>query len=309
MSALLKYPLPGTAPLPPRHLLPSMYDLPSEDPQEPGLADEFHYYQPHLLSETFYPPDWARDQVFAVGDMNLYFDLQHTLWHKRPDWFAVLGVPNLYEHKDLRLSYVLWQEGVVPSVVVELLSPSTAKEDLGQSPVRDASEPPSKWQVYESILRIPYYVLYDHYQEKLQIFQHDGKRYQSLPKTGTEQRIWLPEINLGLGVWQGEYRDTINCTTWVRWLDAQGAWLLTPFERERARVAQVKQAADVAQQHAEQEKQRAEQEKQRADLATQEANQEKQRADFAAKRATQAEDKAAKLAAKLRELGIDPGAL
>lgn len=26
--------------------LPTMYDLPSEDPEEPGLPDEFHYYQP-----------------------------------------------------------------------------------------------------------------------------------------------------------------------------------------------------------------------------------------------------------------------
>ena len=30
-----------------------MYDLPSEDPKEPGLPDEFHYYQPQLLRETF----------------------------------------------------------------------------------------------------------------------------------------------------------------------------------------------------------------------------------------------------------------
>jgi hypothetical protein len=31
-----------------------------------------------------------------------------VLWHKRPDWFAVVGVPRLYEERDLRLSYVLW---------------------------------------------------------------------------------------------------------------------------------------------------------------------------------------------------------
>ncbi|MGF1526459.1 MAG: 3-keto-5-aminohexanoate cleavage protein [Candidatus Competibacterales bacterium] len=33
-----------------------MYELPSEDPQEPGLPDEFHLHQPQLLSETFGPP-------------------------------------------------------------------------------------------------------------------------------------------------------------------------------------------------------------------------------------------------------------
>jgi hypothetical protein len=33
--------------------LPTMYDLPSEDPEEPGLPDEFHDLQPQLLSRTF----------------------------------------------------------------------------------------------------------------------------------------------------------------------------------------------------------------------------------------------------------------
>lgn len=32
-------------PLSPR-LMPTMYDLPSENPEEPGLPDEFHLYQP-----------------------------------------------------------------------------------------------------------------------------------------------------------------------------------------------------------------------------------------------------------------------
>jgi hypothetical protein len=32
-----------------------MYDLPSGGPQQPGLPDDFHLLQPHLLSETFHP--------------------------------------------------------------------------------------------------------------------------------------------------------------------------------------------------------------------------------------------------------------
>jgi len=31
-----------------------MYDLPSEDPEEPGLPDEYHHLQPQLLSATFH---------------------------------------------------------------------------------------------------------------------------------------------------------------------------------------------------------------------------------------------------------------
>ncbi|AKG23824.1 hypothetical protein IJ00_23245 [Calothrix sp. 336/3] len=144
-------------PLPPQETLPTMYDLKSEDPEEPGLPDEFHDFQPQLLRETFQPPDIPKDETFIATDLNLYYDTHHSLWYKRPDWFAVLGVSRLYAGKDLRLSYVMWQEGVAPSVVVELLSPGTEKEDLGQS-LREVNQPPSKWEVYEKILRIPYYI-------------------------------------------------------------------------------------------------------------------------------------------------------
>lgn len=106
----------------PKETLPTMYDLPSEDSNEPGLPDEYHYLQPQLLSATLRLTQYPADQVFSVGDMNLYYDSRNPLWHKRPDWFLVLGVPRLYEQKDMRLSYVVWQEGVSPFMIVELLS-------------------------------------------------------------------------------------------------------------------------------------------------------------------------------------------
>ena len=40
----------------PKEVLPTMYDLKSEDPEEPGLPDEFHDLQPELLRITFRPP-------------------------------------------------------------------------------------------------------------------------------------------------------------------------------------------------------------------------------------------------------------
>jgi hypothetical protein len=38
----------------PKETLPTMYDLPSEDPEESGLPDEFHDLQPQLLSHTLH---------------------------------------------------------------------------------------------------------------------------------------------------------------------------------------------------------------------------------------------------------------
>jgi Uma2 family endonuclease len=49
----------------PRETLPTMYDLPSEFPEEPGLPDEFHDLQPQLLSRTLTLRDYGRDQWFT----------------------------------------------------------------------------------------------------------------------------------------------------------------------------------------------------------------------------------------------------
>ncbi|MEM9165009.1 MAG: Uma2 family endonuclease [Cyanobacteria bacterium P01_F01_bin.4] len=238
--------------------LPTMYDLPSEYPEELGLPDEFHVFQPQLLRETCQVTRYPLDQIFIGTDLNIYYDSRHPNWHKRPDWFLVLDVPKARQQADLRWSYVVWQEGVNPFLVVELLSPGTEDEDLGQG-LREVSQPPRKWDVYESILRIPYYVIFDRYENSFRLFRLSGIQYQEV--TVTDDRYWFQELGLGLGIWQGEYQDAEGL--WLRWYGSEKVWVPTLAEA------------------AEQEKQRAEQEKQRAD----------------------------KLAARLREMGLDPDQL
>ncbi len=256
-------------PLPPKETLPTMYDLPSEDPEEPGLPDEFHLLQPELLRLTFRPPSYPSNQVFTASDLNLYYDVHHTQWYKRPDWFAVLGVSRLYEEQDLRLSYVTWQEGANPFVVVELLSPGTEKEDLGQTPLtspligdNEGGQAPKKWTVYEQILRIPYYFVFNRYNNEFRAFQLRGSHYESL--SIQKQGVWLEQAELGLGLWEGEYQG-IN-RLWLRWYDQNNNWIPTPTEKAT----------------------------QRAEQATQQATREAQRAE--------------RLAQQLRALGIDPEA-
>jgi Uma2 family endonuclease len=220
-----------------------MYDLPSEDPNEPGLPDEFHALQPQLLSATLRLSCYTADNFFMGMDLNLYYDIRHPLWHKRPDWFLALGVSRLYEGRDLRWSYVIWQEGVSPFVIVELLSPGTEADDLGQrSPQPD--HPPSKWHVYEQILRVPYYLLFDRYTNQFRALGLNQGRYQPLPIT--DQKLWLSELELGLGVWHGEYQGVTR--NWLRWYTSPGGWIATPQE-----------ALELERQRAEQERQRAEQ--------------------------------------------------
>lgn len=238
-----------------------MYDLPSEDPEEPGLPDEFHDLQPQLLSRTLHLTQYSRSNCFTASDLNLYYDVKHPLWHKRPDWFLVVDVPRLYDGHDLRRSYVIWQEGQSPEVVVEFLSPGTEAEDLGRfydetakipddSPIveRDASEqasptakPPGKFEVYERLLRVPHYIVYSRYTQRLRYFKLEGGQYQEQTLNPQNPLIWLTELEIGLGIWSGEFEGVPS--NWLRWCDRTGAWLLTDTEQaqlaeEQARLAE-----------------------------------------------------------------------
>jgi Uma2 family endonuclease len=269
-----------------------MYDLPSEDPEEPGLPDEFHDLQPQLLSRTLRLVDYATDRIFTGTDINLYYDVRHPLWYKRPDWFLVLDVSRLYEGTDLRSSYVIWQEGVDPFVVVEFLSPGTEKEDLGENASLDDAntvdlpseagnggaiapepdsepetkeKPPRKWDVYERILRVPYYVVFSRYTNQLRFFQLMGGHYQEQSLDPANPRVWIPELQAGLGLWEGEF-EGISCF-WLRWYDRQGNWTPTDTEQERQEKELALEQAELALEQAELALERAEQEQERRQQA------------------------------------------
>jgi Uma2 family endonuclease len=263
-----------------------MYDLPSEFPEEPGLPDEFHDLQPQLLSSTLHLAEYSRDNWFTGSDLNVYYDVHHPLWHKRPDWFLAVDVPRLYNGCEMRQSYVLWQEGRPPAVVVELLSPGTEREDLGRFYEEDNSVPavenelssrglespdriPGKLEVYERYLAVPHYIVFSRYTQQLRYFKRNGSRYCEQPLQAEPPLIWLDDLKIGLGLWQGEF-DGIS-RSWLRWCDAIGNWFLTEAETAERRAEAERQAKEQIQQQVEQAEQRAE-----------------------------------RLAQRLRELGIDP---
>lgn len=289
------------SPLPPpaqqrsarRHL--TMYDLPSEFPGERGLPDEYHDLQPEFLSATLQLRDYGAQMRFTGTDMCLYYDAEHPLWHKRPDWFLAVGVPRLYGESDLRLSYVVKDEGKAPTVIVELLSPGTEEQDLGPfyrssdriDPIapmedeidadldgeaegdkpnadpsevsqREASEdseadnqaatgqakakPPRKWTVYEEILKVPYYITYSRYSNRMRCFQWSDGKYIEEALDPENPRFWLDRLQVGLGLWHGEYQGITR--SWLRWYDASGEWILTPEQIQAQRAEQAEQRAE-----------------------------------------------------------------
>jgi Uma2 family endonuclease len=169
--------------------------------------------------------------------MNLSYDVKHTGWYKCPDWFLVLGAADSKFQSELRQSYVVWQEGLAPFLMVELLSPGTEVEDLGQT-LRVVGKPPTKWQVYEQILRVPYYAVFDRYTNQFRMFCLQGIQYVELSIGG--QGFWFDALALGLGVRTSTYRGIEG--QWLCWYDAVGNWVLS----EQERILQAEQRADDA---------------------------------------------------------------
>ena len=270
----------------PRDCLPSAEDLPDSD--DTPLDNQLQHHIPSLL-EALLAFIWSSrmDWFFGVN-MGIYYDPNKPAIV--PDAFLSLGVPRIID-SDLRLSYVLWEEQKIPTMVLEVVSQIERGEHTEK-----------KWDYAE--LGILYYVIYNPLQKRtprLEVYKLEGEEYQLLEG----ELVWLEEINLGIGREEGTYQGITR--EWLYWYDQGGKKYLTPEEttveaKQEAARAKERAAQARAEQEAAQAKQRAAQAKQRAVQAKQEAAQAEQRA-------AQAKQRAAKLAEKFRRLGIDPDSI
>ncbi len=170
---------------------------------------------------------WTPHQPAIVPDVmvSLDVDTPDDLWEKR------------------NRSYLIWERGKPPDLVVEVVSN------------REGGEAEGKLQRYAEI-RVAYYVIFDPQkllsERVLRCFELHGGQYVEMVKPR------FPELGLGLVLWEGSFEQIHD--TWLRWCDLDGQLLATPQEK-----------ADQAQQKAEQAQQKAEQAEQKAEQAGQEA--------------------------------------
>jgi Uma2 family endonuclease len=109
----------------------------------------------------------SRSDVYISGNLLLYYEKGNPQKSVAPDVFVVLGI-----EKKQRRTYLLWEEGKGPDFVLELVSKNTYRKDLGE-----------KKDLYESVLKVKEYYLYD----------PDGQ-YLQLPLQGYRlvNSIYLP---------------------------------------------------------------------------------------------------------------------
>lgn len=136
---------------------------------------------------------------------------------KAPDWVYVANVRRSPTQETFR-SYTPNAEGEPPSIVMEFIS-----ETEGGEYSINPHYPFGKWYFYEQILQIPIYVIFHPKTNQLEVYRLIDGQYQS-QSLDQQGRIWLSEINLFLGTWQGK-RNNIT-TTWLRWWDQDENLLL-----------------------------------------------------------------------------------
>lgn len=189
---------------------PNIDHLVTED--DTPVDNIFSERQQRLLTESLYA-SWKAERPFvALANVGLFYAVRKTA--VVPDILVSLDVElpeDVWEKR--HRSYFLWEYGKPPEVVIEIVSN------------RKGGELDEKRRLYAQI-GVAYYVVFDpaeHLQQGiLQLFELQGRRYVSL------EGIWLPELNIGLMLWEGEYEGVTG--SWLRWCDAQGDLILTGAE-------------------------------------------------------------------------------
>jgi hypothetical protein len=199
-----------------------------------------------------------------------------------PDVFLSLGVdvPKDWWRKRDR-TYFVPNFGKVPEIVIEIVSNKIGNED-------------SKKLLDYAKLGVLYYVIFDpnkHLSEDiLRLYELHRGRYRKMGQA------WFPVLGLGLQLWNGEFEGRYE--QWLRWCDRQGR--VFPTGSELAERAEYERSQ---REHAQQQ---TKQERSQREHAQQQAKQERSQRELAQQQAELAQQQAEKLAAKLRELGVDP---
>ena len=210
---------------------------------EPPVETELHLEQIMLLIKSLKWLWKERTDFYAVGNLSIYYSPHQKKSEdvRGPDFFVVLGT-----ERKTRKSWVVWEEnGKYPHVIVEILSPTTAKTDRE-----------TKKLLYQDTFRTPDYFWFDPYTLEFAGFNLISGKYQPL-QPNEKGHLWSEELGLYLGIYEGL----------LRYFTSSGVLVPTPEES---------------------------------------AEMEAIRAAMAAEKAKISNEKSQRLAAKLRELNIDP---
>jgi len=194
------------------------------------LESHWHVLQISLLIELLASKFRDRTDYYAGGNMFIYFSEEQARNkdYRGPDFFYVDGVNRF----PLRPYWAVWQEGGrYPDVIIELLSPTTAEEDVT-----------TKKALYERTFKTYEYFCYDPETARLLGWRLGKRGRYRVIRPNERGWIWVEELELWLGTWKGVYRGYE--AVWLRFYDAEGR--VVPTYAESAESAEARaQAAEA----------------------------------------------------------------
>ena len=231
----------------------SVITMPTPDPPEPPtdlmfddgepLESNRHRIAMNVLIDSAEQALADRTDFFTGGNMFVYYSDTQAMNrdYRGPDFFVALGVNGKQERK----GWVVWQEnGHFPNVIVEFLSPSTAKIDKGV-----------KKDLYEQVFKTSDYFVFDPFDpDSLEGWHLTEKQgYQPL-QPNDRGWLWSETLQLWVGTWEGVIkREPADGTChWLRFYTPSGE--LVPLPGEIAQ--QARQREEEARQREEEARQR-----------------------------------------------------
>jgi Uma2 family endonuclease len=188
------------------------------------LETEWHSFQfpflRHLIRQAMV--EQGRSDFYVGGDMFVYYSIEQARdvargrpYFRGPDVFWVDGA----DPGRARKGWVSWEEdGRLPDVIVELLSPSTAEIDRKD-----------KKDLYGRVWRTGEYFLYEPDTRTLEGFRLAGGAYRPIAPGG-HGRLWSEQLGVSLGLWHGVHEGKEY--DWVRLFRPDGS--LVPDAAEAA---------------------------------------------------------------------------
>ncbi len=170
-------------------------------------GDMFVYYSLEQAAEVA-----EEERQLVLFEEGLRSEKPKKTAYRGPDALLVKDVPT---HK--RDVWKVWEEGGrYPDLILELLSPSTAKDDYGK-----------KKDLYQDVFKTSEYFLYTPDTSTFDGFRLLDNVYQAIPRSAGGRR-WSRELEVEVGIWHGEYEG--QEAHWLRLFYPDGSLVPTKDE-------------------------------------------------------------------------------
>ncbi len=210
--------------------LPTAEELPCSDGA--AVDSELQELIPGLLKAILL--DIWRDRTDWLFSIDMAFHYHPDKPHIAPDGLLSLGVEQALD-ENMRSSFVLWEENVLPLFALEIVSKTLGGENT------------TKFDIYQET-GILYYLVYAPLRKrkaKFQLYKLIDGEY--ILQSDGQRPYWMPEIGLAIGAERQVFSNSQR--EWLYWYDKNNTRYPTPTERadtEALRAKAEAERADVA---------------------------------------------------------------